>query len=309
VNNTIYFDSKVDDAIRRRQLYDGQIFVFSPNTSSLALCALAREMIEEAFGSLDPLKAQYSLPVERYVEILAALKPKFIHHPQCKRFIQGILEEFGCELTKTYFDVPRLRTATSDGYLTSGIAYAFHPHRDTWYSAPFCQVNWWLPVYEIQSENSLAFHPRYWTQPLRNGSSRYNYYKWNEDSRQNAAKHIQTDTRDQPRPEEPVELYPQTRLVGKTGGIILFSGSQLHSTVPNSAGCARFSIDFRTIHIDDVIARKGAPNIDSTCTGTTLGDFLRGTDFSYISDEIVRMYDELGAAAFSTASAAPVKAD
>jgi len=309
VNNTIYFDSKVDDAIRRRQLYDGQIFVFSPNTSSLALCALAREMIEEAFGSLNPLKAQYSLPVERYVEILAALKPKFIHHPQCKRFIQGILEEFGCELTKTYFDVPRLRTATSDGYLTSGIAYAFHPHRDTWYSAPFCQVNWWLPVYEIQSENSLAFHPRYWTQPLRNGSSRYNYYKWNEDSRQNAAKHIQTDTRDQPRPEEPVELYPQTRLVGKTGGIILFSGSQLHSTVPNSAGCARFSIDFRTIHIDDVIARKGAPNIDSTCTGTTLGDFLRGTDFSYISDEIVRMYDELGAAAFSTASAAPVKAD
>ena len=309
MNNTIYFDSKVDDAIRRRQLYDGQIFVFSPNTSSLALCALAREMIEEAFGSLDPLKAQYSLPVERYVEILAALKPKFIHHPQCKRFIQGILEEFGCELTKTYFDVPRLRTATSDGYLTSGIAYAFHPHRDTWYSAPFCQVNWWLPVYEIQSENSLAFHPRYWTQPLRNGSSRYNYYKWNEDSRQNAAKHIQTDTRDQPRPEEPVELYPQTRLVGKTGGIILFSGSQLHSTVPNSAGCARFSIDFRTIHIDDVIARKGAPNIDSTCTGTTLGDFLRGTDFSYISDEIVRMYDELGAAAFSTASAAPVKAD
>ena len=298
MNNTIYFDSRVDDTTRRRQLYDGQIFVFSPNTSSLALCALAREMIEEAFGPLDPLKAQYSLPVEKYVEILAQLKPKFIHHPKSKEFIQEILKDFGCDLSKTYFDVPRLRSATSDNYLTSGIAYAFHPHRDTWYSAPFSQLNWWIPVYDICSENSLAFHPKYWTQPLRNGSNRYNYYQWNKDSRKNAANYIHEDTRDQPRPEEPVELYPQTRLVCKTGGIIMFSGAQLHSTVPNTAGRARFSIDFRTVHLDDIIAKRGAPNIDSTCTGTTLGDFLRGTDLAHISHEIVEIYDELGAAGF-----------
>ena len=298
MNNTIYFDSGVDDVTRRRQLYDGEIFVFSPNTNSLALSALAREMIEEAFGSLDPLKAQYSLPVEKYVGILAQLKPKFIHHPKSKEFIQEILKDFGCDLSKTYFDVPRLRSATSDSYLTSGIAYAFHPHRDTWYSAPFSQLNWWIPVYDICSENSLAFHPKYWTQPLRNGSNRYNYYQWNKDSRKNAANYIHEDTRDQPRPEEPVELYPQTRLVCKTGGIIMFSGAQLHSTVPNTAGRARFSIDFRTVHLDDIIAKRGAPNIDSTCTGTTLGDFLRGTDLAHISHEIVEIYDELGAAGF-----------
>ena len=80
------------------------------------------------------------MPVEKYVEILAALKPKFIHHPKSKQFIQGLLKEFGCDLNKTYFDVPRLRTATSDGYLTTGIAYAFHPHRDSWYSAPLLPV-------------------------------------------------------------------------------------------------------------------------------------------------------------------------
>jgi len=298
MNNTIYFDSGVDDVTRRRQLYDGEIFVFSPNTNSLALSALAREMIEEAFGSLHPLKAQYSLTVEKYVGILAQLKPKCIHHPKSKEFIQEILKDFGCDLSKTYFDVPRLRSATSDNYLTSGIAYAFHPHRDTWYSAPFSQLNWWIPVYDICSENSLAFHPKYWTQPLRNGSNRYNYYQWNKDSRKNAANYIHEDTRDQPRPEEPVELYPQTRLVCKTGGIIMFSGAQLHSTVPNTAGRARFSIDFRTVHLDDIIAKRGAPNIDSTCTGTTLGDFLRGTDLAHISHEIVEIYDELGAAGF-----------
>ena len=68
----------------------------------------------------------------------------------------------GCDLDDTYFDVPRMRTATHGGYLTAGIAYAFHPHRDTWYSAPFSQINWWIPMYEIEPDNSMAFHLRYW---------------------------------------------------------------------------------------------------------------------------------------------------
>lgn len=289
--NAIFFDSPLDDDARRELLYKGQLFVYSPCPSSLALCALAREMIEEAFGSLDPREAQYSLPVEEYVAILAKLKPAFIHHPKSKESIQGILREMGCDLDRTYFDVPRMRTATHGGYLTSGIAYAFHPHRDTWYSAPPCQINWWIPVYDIESENVMAFHPRYWSQPVRNDSHIYNYEEWNRTNRQTAAQHIKTDTRKQPRPQEPIELDPQVRIIAKVGGILLFSAAQLHSTVPNTSGRTRFSLDFRTVHIDDVAAKKGAPNIDSACTGTTMRDYLRGTDLCHISEDLVSLYD------------------
>ena len=289
--NTIFFDSTMNDDERRQHLYNGQLFVFSPCPSAIALCEFARELIEEAFAPLDPREAQYSLPVEEYVAILAKLKPYFIHHPKSKQFIQGILSELGCDLSKTYFDVPRMRTATHGGYLTSGIAYAFHPHRDTWYSAPSCQLNWWFPIYDIESENAMAFHPRYWSQPVKNGSSGYNYYEWNKQSRKNAAQHIKTDTRKQPHAEEPLELEPQLRLVSKVGGIIIFSGAQMHSTVPNTSGRTRFSIDFRTVHIDDVVAHRGAPNIDSACTGTTLRDFLRATDFSQIPEDLILPYE------------------
>jgi hypothetical protein len=281
----------MNDDERRQHLYNGQLFVFSPCPSAIALCEFARELIEEAFAPLEPREAQYSLPVEEYVAILAKLKPYFIHHPKSKQFIQGILSELGCDLSKTYFDVPRMRTATHGGYLTSGIAYAFHPHRDTWYSAPSCQLNWWFPIYDIESENAMAFHPRYWSQPVKNGSSGYNYYEWNKQSRKNAAQHIKTDTRKQPHAEEPLELDPQLRLVSKVGGIIIFSGAQMHSTVPNTSGRTRFSIDFRTVHIDDVVAQRGAPNIDSACTGTTLRDFLRATDFSQIPEDLILPYE------------------
>lgn len=290
--NTIYFDSKVNDEVRRTRLYEGQLFVFSPCPSSLALCQFAREMIQEEFGALDPRKAQHSLPVEEYAAILARLKPKFIHHPKSKHYIQGILKELDCDLNKTYFDVPRMRSSTSDDYLTTGIAYAWHPHRDTWYSAPHSQLNWWIPVYAIDSNDALAFHSRYWSQPVRNDSTRYNYYQWNKEHRPAAAKYVKSDPRPLPRPIESIELDPQIRPICAVGGIILFSGAQLHSTVPNHSGQTRFSIDFRTVHLDDVIAKAGAPNIDSSCTGTSLRDFLCGTDFSRMPEDIASLYDD-----------------
>jgi len=294
--NTAYHDCAVGDDERRRRLYDGQIFVFSPRPSSLALVEHARTMIEEAFGDIDPRDAQYHMPVERYVEICAPLKPAFIHNDRTKELVRGVLEELGCDLERTYQDVPRLRMVTSDGYLTSGVGFAHHPHRDTWYSAPMSQLNWWLPIYDIESQQSMAFHPGYWSRAVKNGSSEFNYYEWNSTGRKDAAKHIKSDTRKQPKPEEPVELEPQIRFVPPAGGIVLFSAAHLHSTVPNNAGRARYSIDFRTVHLDEVESHGGAPNVDTAATGTSLRDFKRASDLEDLPEELVSEYDDVDAA-------------
>jgi hypothetical protein len=291
--NSVFTDAAVSDDVRREQLYQGQLFVYNSCPASLAFCDFAREMIREAFGTLDPETAQYHMPVEQYAALLAELKPKFIHHPTSKELIRNLLAAHGCDLDRTYFDVPRLRTSTSDDYLNSGISYAFHAHRDTWYSAPFSQLNWWIPIYPVVPENVMAFHPQYWDTPVRNGSRRYNYYEWNRTSRATAARHIETDTRDQPRPEEPVQLEPRVRVVPEAGGVMIFSANQLHSTVPNTSVRTRFSIDFRTVNLDDVITRTGAPNIDSECTGTSLRDFLRVRDFERIPESVAMAYEGL----------------
>jgi len=289
--NSIIIDAAIGDDQRRKLLYRGQFLVHSPTPSSLALVDFARKMTTEAFHPLDPETAQFHLPVERFAAILAELKPKFIHAQKSKECIQGILRELGADPEKTYFDVPRMRTSTSDNYLTSGIAYAFHPHRDTWYSAPMCQINWWMPIFPIVAENAMAFHPRYWSQAVRNGSAEYNYAEWNRTSRQNAAQFVKQDTRKQPKPEEPMELDPQIRVIAPPGGMLLFSGAQMHSSVPNNSGRTRFSIDFRTVNIDDVAARRGAPNLDSACTGTTMGDYLRGTDLAHVPEKYYALYE------------------
>jgi hypothetical protein len=141
----------------------------------------------------------------------------------------------------------------------------------------------------------MAFHPVHWNQAVANGSANFNYYEWNSTSRANAAQHIKSDTRPQPKPLEPIALDPQIRLVTEPGGAILFSAAQMHSTVPNTSGRTRFSIDFRTVHLGDLRERKAAPNIDSRPVGTSLRDFMRGTDLTRISDDVIAMYDNAAA--------------
>ncbi|HTP26176.1 MAG TPA: hypothetical protein VMK12_11010 [Anaeromyxobacteraceae bacterium] len=293
MNNAIYFDAALSDEERRSGLYEGQIYVYTPRPSAAAFAAFARGLIEEAFAPLDPRTAQHRLEVDRYAQILGRLKPAFIHHPESKRLVRALLADLGCDLDKTYFDVPRMRSSTSSGYLTTGIAYAWHPHRDTWYSAPPCQLNWWLPIYEISSDNAMAFHPRYFTQGLGNSSADYNYYVWNQVHRgSHVAEYTKTDPRPLPRATEPVEIDPQIRLIVPVGGLILFSAAQMHSSVPNTSGVTRFSIDFRTVHLDDVTGRRGARNVDSHCTGTTLRDYLRATDLAPLPEDLVHLYDD-----------------
>ena len=119
------------------------------------------------FGERDPEKAQYGMAVEDYAKVLAELKPRFIHHPGPRSASRASCARRVATCDQTYFDVracdPRPATTTC----RSGIAYAFHPHRDCWYSAPFCQINWWIPIYAIRPDNVMAFHPRYWSQPVR----------------------------------------------------------------------------------------------------------------------------------------------
>ena len=289
--SNVHLDPSMSDDERRARLYAGDIFMYSPSAASLQMVAFARELIGEVFAGMDPEMAQHTMPVEEFARRLGEFKPLLIHHPECKRLVPAMLQAVGCDLSLTYFDVPRMRTATSNDYLSTGIAFAFHPHRDTWYSAPFCQVNWWMPIFPIAADNCMAFHPRYFSQAVRNSSSGYNYQEWNRVSRFNAAQHIGVDTRPQPKALEPVEPQPDIRLLPPPGGMLIFSGAQLHSTVPNTSGRTRFSIDFRTVHLDDARSLRGAKNVDSYCTGSTMGDYLRGTDLSNLPTDAVAPYD------------------
>jgi hypothetical protein len=134
----------------------------------------------------------------------------------------------------------------------------------------------------VTSNRAMSFFPEYWNKAVTNSSGDFDYGEWCRVGRTMAASQVMEDTRKHPLPLTTVETRSELRIAGTKGDVILFSAAQLHSTAPNQSGLTRFSIDFRTINLDDLDGGRGAPNIDSRATGTTVGDFLRASDFEPI---------------------------
>lgn len=280
----------ISDELRRRRLYAGDTVMYTPRESTRAFCEHAWQLIAEAFHPIDPSKAQFELSVEKFVEIIAPLKTRFTHHPKSKELLTQLLEDFGCDISATYFDVPKLRIVSSDGYLTSGVGYAYKSHRDIWYACPPSQINWWLPISEITERCALMIHPKYFDRAVKNNSGDFDAYTWNAEGRKSAAQYINSDPRPHPHLQEPLDLDKEI-LVGRPGSAILFSAQHLHGTVPNDSGRTRFSIDFRTVHSQDIAERRGAALIDNGSTGTTLRDFLCATGYERFPEAVVEQYE------------------
>jgi hypothetical protein len=288
--NVVHINPKFTDLTKRQLIFDGKILLYTQAKSFQNLIGYAREIINEAFQGNDPETAQYTMSVEKFVETVAPMKTKFTNDHHTKELIRDVMIELGCDIDKTYFDVPRLRAVTSDAYLTAGVGYAYKAHRDTWYASPDMQVNYWLPVYDLAEEQTLSLYPQYWNKELPNNSEVYDYDEWVNVGRKEAINNIKQDTRVHPLPLQPVDLNNELRFVLSAGESLAFSSAYVHATAPNTSGKTRFSIDFRSVNIDDVINNVGAPNIDNRSTGTTLGDFFRCSDFERISPDLVRLY-------------------
>jgi hypothetical protein len=287
--NVIHLDPQSTDVNRREKLFNGDFVFYSGTASFSALVDHARAWTERALGA-DSEKAQYRLALDAFIPAASGLKSGFTNDLQTKVLVRNVLESFGCDLDTTYFDVPRLRVVTSDNYLTAGVGYAYKAHRDTWYSSPESQINWWLPVFDLAHDNTMSMYPGYWSRPIPNSSQEFDYQEWCAIGRKMAVGQVGTDSRRHPLPTEEVRSDSESRFVLSSGEVMLFSASHLHATAPNTSGKTRFSIDFRTVHVDDLVNRRGARNIDNRSTGTTLGDFLHARDFSPIEPHVVEQY-------------------
>jgi hypothetical protein len=264
---TVYIDRALDEPVRRERIYAGDIHMRTDVPEAMAIVEWARSLIIEAFGDLDPERAQFELDLEEFVRRVGPL-------------VRDLVIAMGSDPEITYFDLPRLRVVPSDAYLTSGVSYAYKAHRDTWYAHPAVLVNYWVPVYDCVGDNVMSMWTGYWNRPVRNSSSGFDYDRWVSEQRFKASSNIASEDRPHPLPLEPIDPLCEIRIAGNAGDIMLFSTCQLHSTAPNVSGVTRFSYDLRTLDINDLIEGRGPVNPDGEATGTTVGDFLRVSDLA-----------------------------
>jgi hypothetical protein len=286
----VYLNRHVPDDIRRAHIFGGAVFLYSAPPASQHLVNWIRELSVQAFeGVGDVRRAHETLDVKAFVERVGPLKSRFTNDPETKRLCQALIGALGSDPDATYFDLPRLRVAPPGDYLTSGVSYAYKPHRDTWYAHPPQLVNFWVPVYDSEKSTVMSMYFDYFDKPVQNSTSGWNYDDWVANARYAAAQNVGAENRRHPVPAESVSDSLDIRIVQNAGDLMLFSTCQLHATAPNETGLIRFSYDLRIINVEDLRNGRGPSNVDSKATGSTLRDFLRVRDLAPLEIEAVRV--------------------
>ncbi len=282
---TVMVDPGLRDDELRQAIYDGNLVVLTRLPAVSDLVDYTREQLTELFTPYEPEHAHEHIEPAEMARLLGSWKPRWIHSDTSKRLVCDIITQAGLPAEFTHYDVPKPRTSFPVGHLTTGVAFAFPWHRDSWYSAPAQQLNWWLPVFPIREDNSMAFDPQGFGRAVPNTSDTFDYYR-------NNAKRLTTATQvkqeEQARPGAIDHRAAQELIVlPAPGSVLLFAGAQLHTSIPNTSGLARYSVDFRTVDARDLVAGRGAPVVDAYCTGTAIRDFVNIKDGSSFAEETV----------------------
>jgi hypothetical protein len=270
----------------RQRLYSGDLVILTGLGALQEFVGYMRAELTELLAPHDPEHAHEYIEPAEMASILGVWKPQWIHAGRSRELVRAIIAEAGFEPEYTHYDVPKPRTSFPVGHLTTGIAFAFPWHRDVWYSAPAQQINWWLPIFPVRETNAMSFDLASFAQPVRNTSGDFDYYE-NNARRLNTAKSVGKEQQSRP---AAVNHTPGVDVIPlpAPGEVLLFSGAQLHTSIPNTSGLARYSVDFRTVDTRDLLSGRAAALVDAECTGTAIRDFISVKDESSFDEETVR---------------------
>lgn len=275
----------LDDRKRGELIYAGTLLVFEKVPAMQKFCVFADALIKDAFGSVDPEKAQFHVSRDEYLSIAATLQKRFRQHTEPKKLFAATLEEIGVDLERTYWDRMLLRVLPHGDTHTGGPVSRIGFHRDTWGSNLHQQMNWWAPIYSLTPERTIAFYPHYWFHPLKNTSGSWSFGEYMAHRRNTDPSRAATYP-SAPQPSETVDTSSELRVVIDPGDVLCFSGAHLHASVPNTSSAARFSVEVRTVNIDDLKSQRGVPNIDCDATDIMTLWFRRISDSCSLADAV-----------------------
>ena len=284
---SILIDPELSAESLRNALYGGRLVLLTRLRAVSEFVEYTQKQLIELFYPHDPEHAHEHFDKTEMANMLVRWKHGFIHANESKDLVREIICEAGFEAEFTHYDVPKPRTSFPIGHLTSGIAYAFPWHRDVWYSAPAQQINWWLPIFPAREDNAMSFDLQSFDRGISNNSDTFDYYKNNADRRLNH--HGIALTQEWQQRPAAVDYEPLHELVvlPAVGQVLLFSGAQLHRSIPNISGQSRFSVDFRTADARDLLAGQGAPIVDVHCAGTAIRDFHNVEDGGSFDEQTI----------------------
>ena len=265
----IQLDQPIDDPQRATHLFRGELLVFRQIPAMQQLIDRTDTLLRNRLGGLEPARAQHQLSPEDFLQLTGEAQSEFRKSLWPKALFFEALQQCGVDLAETFYDHFPLRVVpcdrNNDGSHNGAHRAAIGHHRDSWGANIHSQINWWAPIYPLETERTIAFYPDYWNKPLANNTASWRFENYLAERRK-VPEERRSAYPSAPQPLEKVDESGVVKMVIAPGDILCFASAHLHASVPNSTDASRFSVEMRTIHHGDLQAGRAAPNVDNAAT-------------------------------------------
>lgn len=278
---TLRRDPPADAHALRAAVYRGDVFLGPPTAASRALVAATRARLAEVLGCApaEVRDAPQRMPNDELFARIGTLRRELYLEPRFHDLLRTVVAAGGLDPARVAFDPLRLRVVRHRGHEDARAAPVYHPHRDTWYAHPRALIAWWIPLDDLADHETFVFHPDHFRAPVANDSEIFDYADWVRDGWELKIGWQKLSAGLEARYPRAAAGADFGRAVGfscQAAENLVFSGSHLHATLPQSTGRTRFSLDFRIVDLDDHAAGLGAPDLDNRSRGSSLADYLLG---------------------------------
>lgn len=280
------------------RLFGGEVIVLPPTRQSLALVDATKEVIGEAPCDNELRQKLNAMPDAALADLTVGLKEKVLQDSSIQAHMHTLVRSSGSGLFSgevLLADSVRLRVIPGGREAAFYKASAFAAHRDSWYANSRAQINWWIPLHDVDDSQSVLFYPSFFDRPIANDSEQFDYATWRNEvgfgkSQLNRGGFY-------PRATQPIEPdEPRFAICAEKGSIVLFSAAHLHQTVINKEESVRISLDFRTVDPLHESEGIGAPDLDNRSRGSATIDYRpihkSARTFLEAFREIVQAYPE-----------------
>ncbi len=256
----------------RGAVLDGDIVVAAGLEPYDALVAHLRRAVAEAFDDALPAAALVRLDDDECHARVRRADASLAADPALPDRVGRFAQSLGCPLAQTRYYGPfvRYNRPAAPGYFSNvqvrytsrhesagAGAALLNAHRDTWFGAPFHQLNVWGPLYRYPRGSGLVLLPGLFGRPLRNNTAGYDVWR------------AQLGLAIGPMCLEDIDLDERLDVDIDVGEWAVFSANHFHGTGANPGPAARISMELRLVCEED--RPRAARNVDFHGVGEAEG--------------------------------------
>ena len=184
-------------------------------------------------------------------QTLKSFQKKVKNSNTLKTYFFEFLKFINFDIKKTYSDKITFRFSPQKSEKPLGYLKPALPHRDTWASNFQAQINWWIPLHDVDEDNTIYFVPKYFKKKIDNDSLTWSFDKYKKG----------TESSSTPVVREKIEFNDLLTTSLRLGQILCFSGHHVHGS--NLSSKRRVNLEVRTISLNDSKNFHIPANLDS----------------------------------------------